>query len=146
MGSRSLPPAQKGEMLAQLHHDLIYIAQHSDDPAFTFAAAGSEKVGDVDAAILDVGGAVPWVRWYVDPKTGYVLREKYKTLGPAGTVDGETNLSDWRTVDGLTTPFQHENRQNGQTTSKSELKKLEINPPLDPGLFEKPAEKPGAQQ
>ena len=146
MGSRSLPPVQKTEMIAQLHHDLVYIAQHSADPAFTFAAAGSEKVGDVDAAILDVGGAVPWVRWYIDPKTGYVLREKYKTLGPAGPVDGETNLSDWRTVDGLTTPFQHENMQNGQTTSKSELKKLEINPPLDPGLFEKPAEKPGAQQ
>jgi hypothetical protein len=49
-------------MMAQLHHDLVYIAQHADDPTFTFTAAGSEKVGDVDAAILDIGGAIPWVR------------------------------------------------------------------------------------
>ena len=57
MGSRSMPPAQKNEMLSQLHHDLVYVAQHADDPTFTFTAAGTEKIGDVDAAILDIGGA-----------------------------------------------------------------------------------------
>src|SRR5579863_5056562 len=139
-GTRSMPPAQKNEMLSQLHHDLIYIAQHVDDPAFTFTAAGTEKIGDVDAAILDIGGAVPWVRWYIDPKTGYILREKYKALGQSGSFDGETNLSDWRTADGLTMPRQHENKQNGQQTSNAEFKKIEINPQLDPKLFEKPAE------
>ena len=81
MGTRSMPPEQKTEMLSQLHHDLVYIAQHADDPAFTFTAAGTEKIGDVDAAILDIGGAIPWVRWYVDPKTGHILREKYKADG-----------------------------------------------------------------
>ncbi len=74
MGTRSMPPAQKSEMLSQVHHDLVYVAQHADDPAFTFTAAGSEKIGDVDAAILDIGGAIPWVRWYVDPKTGHILQ------------------------------------------------------------------------
>jgi len=142
MGTRSMPPAQKNEMLSQLHHDLIYIAQHADDPAFTFAAAGTEKIGDIDAAILDIGGAVPWVRWYIDPKTGYILREKYKGMGQSGPFDGETNLSDWHTADGLTMPRQHENKQNGQQTSIAEFKKIEINPQLDPKLFEKPADKP----
>jgi zinc protease len=142
MGTRSMPPAQKNEMLSQLHHDLIYIAQHVDDPAFTFTAAGTEKIGDVDAAILDIGGAVPWVRWYIDPKTGYILREKYKGMGQSGPFDGETNLSDWRSADGLTMPRQHENKQNGQQTSIAEFKKIEINPQLDSKLFEKPTDKP----
>ncbi|HUA14129.1 MAG TPA: pitrilysin family protein [Verrucomicrobiae bacterium] len=140
MGSRSMGPEQKNEMFAQLHHDLVYVAQHAEDPAFTFTAAGSEKIGDVDAAVVDIGGAIPWVRWYVDPKTGYVLREKYKGLGREGPFEGETNLSDWRTADGLTLPYQHQNKQNGQATSSSEVKKIEINPQLDPKLFEKPAE------
>ena len=140
MGSRSMPPAQKTEMMAQLHHELVYVAQHADDPTFTFTAAGTEKIGDVDAAILDIGGAIPWVRWYVDPKTGYILREKYKGMGQSGPFDGETNFSDWRTADGLTLPYQHENKQNGQQTSTAEFKKIEINPQLDPKLFEKPAE------
>jgi len=140
MGTRSMPPAQKTEMLSQLHHDLVYVAQHADDPAFTFTAAGTEKIGDVDAAILDIGGAIPWVRWYIDPKTGHILREKYKAMGQSGPFDGETNLTDWRTADGLTMPRQHENKQNGQATSTAEFQKIEINPPVDPKLFAKPAE------
>ena len=145
MGTRSMPPAQKDEMLSQLHHDLVYVAQHADDPAFTFTAAGTEKIGDVDAAILDIGGAIPWVRWYIDPKTGYILREKYKAMGQSGPFDGETNLADWRTADGLTMPYKHQNKQDGQETSNAEFKKIELNPAVDPRLFDKPAEKTGAQ-
>jgi zinc protease len=146
MGSRTMPPEQNAEMLAQLHHDLVYVAQHADDPAFAFTAAGTEKIGDVDAAILDIGGAVPWVRWYVDPKTGYILREKYKGQGQSGPFDGETNLSDWRSADGLTMPHKHENKQNGKETSTAEFKKIELNPQIDPKLFEKPAETPAEKQ
>jgi len=145
MGTRSMPPAQKDEMLSQLHHDLVYVAQHVDDPAFTFTAAGTEKIGDVDAAILDIGGAIPWVRWYIDPKTGYILREKYKALGQSGSFDGETNLADWRTADGLTMPYKHQNKQDGQETSNAEFKKIELNPTVDPKLFAKPAEAPAGK-
>jgi zinc protease len=140
MGSRTMPAAQKMEMLSQLHHDLVYVAQHVDDPAFTFTAAGTEKIGQVDAAILDIGGAVPWVRWYIDPQSGYILREQYKGMGQAGQFEGETDLSDWRADDGLTMPRLHQNKQNGQQISMAEFKKIEINPPIDPKLFEKPAE------
>ena len=140
MGTRSMPPAQKSEMLSQLHHDLVYIAQHADDPAFTFTAAGTEKIGDTEVAILDIGGAVPWLRWYIDPKTGYVLREKYKGMAQSGPFEGESNLSDWRTSDGLTLPYTHQNKQNGQQTSTAELKKVELNPIVDPKIFSKPAE------
>jgi zinc protease len=140
MGTRSMPPAQKTEMMSQMHHDLVYIAQHADDPAFTFTAAGTEKIGDVDAAILDIGGPIPWVRWYIDTKSGHILREKYKAMGQSGPFDGETNLADWRTADGLTMPYKHQNKQNGQETSNAEFKKIELNPAIDPKLFQKPGE------
>ena len=146
MGTRSMPPAQTTEMLSQLHHDLVYVAQHADDPAFLFTAAGTEKIGDVDAAILDIGGAIPWLRWYIDPKTGYILREKYKAMGQSGPFDGETNLADWRTVDGLTMPYKHQNKQDGKETSNAEFKKIEINPTVDPKLFAKPAEASAEKQ
>lgn len=141
MGTRSMPPAQKDEMLSQIHHDLVYVAQHADDPAVTFNAAGTEKIGDVDAAIVDIGGSIPWLRWYVDPNTGHVLREKYKGVGRSGPFEGETNFSDWRTADGVTLPYKHENKQNGEEASLVEYKKIELNPPVDPKLFEKPVEK-----
>jgi zinc protease len=141
MGTRSAPPDQHTEMLTQIHHDLIYVAQHADDPAVTFAAAGREKIGDIDAAILDIGGSIPALRWYIDPKTGYVLRETYKGTGPQGPFDGETNLSEWRTGDGVTLPYVHKNKQNGQETSTVEYKRIDLNPTIDPKIFEKPAEK-----
>jgi zinc protease len=146
MGTRNMPPAQKTEMISQLHHDLVYVAQHADDPSFTFTAAGTEKIGDVDAAILDIGGAIPWLRWYIDPKTGYILREKYKAMGQSGPFDGESNLSDWRTVDGLTMPYKHQNKQDGKETSTAEFKKIELNPTLDSKLFSKPAEASAEKQ
>ena len=146
MGMRSMPPEQKNEMMAQLHHDLVYVAQHADDPAFSFSAAGTEKVGDVNAAIVDIGGAIPWLRWYVDPNTGHILMEKYKGLGQSGEFEGETDLADWRTADGLTMPYTHKNKQNGRDTSTAEYKKIEINPALDPKLFEKPAQAAGEKQ
>jgi zinc protease len=138
MGSRSMPPTQKTEMLSQLQHDLVYVAQHAGDPAFTFTAAGTEKIGDVDAAIVDIGGAIPWIRWYIDPKSGYVLREKYKAMGQSGTFEGETNLADWRPAGGVTMPYKHQNKQDGKETSNAEVKKIELNPQLDPKLFAKP--------
>ncbi len=146
MGTRSMPPAQKNEMISQLHHDLVYVAQHADDPTFTFTAAGTEQIGDVNAAIIDIGGAIPWVRWYIDPKTGYILREKYKAMGQSGPFDGESNLSEWRTADGLTMPYKHQNKQDGKETSTAEFKKIELNPALDPKLFSKPAEAPAEKQ
>ena len=146
MGSRSMPPAQKTEMLSQLQHDLVYVAQHADDPSFTFTAAGTEKVGDVDAAVLDIGGAIPWVRWYIDPKSGYILREKYKAMGQSGPFEGESDLADWRAADGITMPYKHQNKQDGKETSSAEVKKIEFNPQLDPKLFTKPAEPTSAQE
>jgi len=143
MGTRSMPPAQKTDMMAQLHHDLVYVAQHADDPSFSFSASGTEQIGDVSAAIVDIGGAIPWIRWYVDPKSGQVLREEYKGIGQKGEFEGETDLSDWRNADGVMLPYLHKNKQNGEQTSTAEYKQVEINPQLDPKLFEKPAEKSG---
>ena len=142
----NLSPEQQLVIYRVTQEGLSNVAQHADDPAFTFTAAGTEKIGDVDAAILDIGGAIPWVRWYIDPRTGYILREKYKAMGQSGPFDGETNLADWRTADGLTMPYKHQNKQDGKETSNAEFKKIELNPAVDPKLFAKPAEAPADKQ
>ena len=122
----------------QIHHDPVYLAQRVNDPAITFTASGTEKIGDVEAAVLDVGGAVPWIRWYLDPKSGRILREAYKGLGQTGSFQGETELGDWRTADGVTLPYLHRNKQNGKDSSIVQYTSIQINPSVDPKLFEKP--------
>jgi zinc protease len=139
---QEIPGPQAAEMLKQVKRNLIYLGQHADDPAFIFAASGTEKIGDVEAAILDLSGPDISVQLYVDPQSGRVLREKYQGMGRSGPSMQETDLSNWKTSDGITIPHLHTNKQNGEVTSTSEVQSLELNPPVDEKMFEKPAAQP----
>jgi hypothetical protein len=54
-------------------------------------------------------------------------------------------MDDWKPVGGLNLPLVRHNKQNGQDSSMAEYSALEINPAVDPNLFEKTVEKPAAQ-
>jgi len=42
-------------------------------------------------------------------------------------------------VDGVTLPYLQQNKQNGQDSSTVKYITVQINPPVDPKLFERPA-------
>jgi zinc protease len=134
------PPAQKTETLEQIKRDPIFIAAHWKDANVFFHAGGTEKVGDVDAQIVDVSAAGASIRWFVDPKTGHIVKETYKTLTQSGPAQGETAMENWKTVDGVTIPFLRKNKQNGQDSSSAEYTGIDFNPKVDPKMFEKPAQ------
>jgi hypothetical protein len=82
------------------------------------------------------------MRWFVDPQTGRILREIYPTIAQSGPVQGQTDLDDWQTSDGITLPRLRKNKQNGEDSSSVQVNKMEFNPSVDGKLFEKPEEKP----
>ena len=135
---RDFPPAQKTDTVLQVKRDLVCMAQHADDPAYSFTAGGTEKVGTVDTRIVDIAGPGLTVRWYVDPASGRILRETYQAMGQSGPFEGATNLSNWKTENGFTLPATHANQQNGKDSSVAEFTKTEFNPTIDPKLFQKP--------
>lgn len=139
-GTRPMPPAQKDETLEQIKRDPIFIAAHWKDPGVFFRAGGTEKVGDIESRIVDVNAAGAAIRWFVNPSDGHILKETYATLGSTGMVQGETDMEDWKTISGLTLPARRRNKQNGEQTSLVEYKNIEINPAVDPKLFDKPAD------
>ncbi len=140
---RDIPSSQRKESLDQIKRDLTFVAQHVDDPKFTFTAGGSEKIGDVEAKIVDVNADGTPIRWYVDPKTGRVLKETYSANGSSGPFQGETDLSDWKTFDGVMFPVKHLNKQNGKDTSVVTFTEVHFNPEVDPKLFDRPAASAG---
>jgi zinc protease len=144
-GMRDFPASQKAETLEQIKRDPIFIASHYKDPDVFFHATGTEKVGDIEARIVDVNAAGASIRWWVDPQTGHILKETYMTLSQGAPVQGETDLDSWKPVNGLNIPFVRHNKQGGQDSSTAEYTSIEINPTVDPKLFDKPAEKPEAQ-
>ncbi len=141
---QDMPEAQKKDSREQILRDLVYLAQHANDPAFTFTAAGTEKVGTVDAKIVDVAGPGTRVRWFIDPANGRLLRMTYEGLGQSGPFHGQTDFADWKTVDGLTLPYTRNNSQNGKESSIAVFTSIQPNPAVDDKLFARPSATPDA--
>lgn len=139
MGVRDMPASQKSETMEQIRRDPIYIAQHVNDPEFSFTFSGKSDSGDVDVAYVDVSGPGVSLRWLVSPQSGRVISERYKAMGESGPVDSETSFSDWKPVEGLNLPFHRDNKQAGQNSSSVQYTSIELNPNVDPKIFEKPA-------
>lgn len=135
---QDMPSSRKKETMEQIHRDLVYLAQHVGDPAFSFSAAGKDSSGPHELAMVDVSGPGVNMRWFVDPQSGKLVRETYKSMGPGGLVDSETAFSEWKEVDGLNLPFHRDNKQAGKDSSSTEFSKIEINPSVDAKIFEKP--------
>jgi hypothetical protein len=138
MGSHDLSGTQKEDGLKELKRHPIFVAQHAEDPKFIFAAGGSEQIGEVEAQILDVNADGVQVRWYVDPQTGRVLRTSAQALGMGGQAEGVIDYSGWKEVEGISLPFKLKITESGKDAGVVEIKEVQINPAVDPKLFEKP--------
>lgn len=136
---RDMPSSQRQESVQDEKREIIYVAQHVNDPKFQFAVTGKEKIGNVDAAILDVNADGSPVKWYVDPQSGRILRIVAERTGEQGPMTQTVDLSDWRDVDGVKLPFKRTITMNGEPSGTAEVQQVQFNPPVDPKLFEKPA-------
>jgi len=136
--TKDLPPEMGEELLRQIRRVPLLIAQHVDDPKLVVSASGTEKIGDVDARILDVTYAGASVRWFLDPTTYRILRTVHKSKGPQGEVTVSSDYSDYKIVDGIPVAFHLEVTTNGQKDQILALEECKINPGADAKLFEKP--------
>lgn len=141
MGVRPLPASQKEDSLNSLQRELWFIAQHADDPQYTFTAKGKENVDGVEAAVLEIHTGAQQLRWFVDPATGHIVRAEFQGNSAQGPAMQIIDLSDWKTVDGLSLPFHSEVTSNGAPAASVTITSVEVNPAVDPKMFEKPVEK-----
>jgi len=142
---QAFPERRKADLLEQIKRDPLFIASHWKDADVFFRAGGTEKIGEVETRIVDVNSEGVAIRWFVDPQSDHIVKETYATLSQTGPALGETYLDNWKPIAGLTLPLLRRNKQNGEDSSTAEYKNLEINPSVDPKLFEKPAENSPAQ-
>jgi zinc protease len=135
--TQELPAAMREENLKNQMRDSIWVAQHADDPAYVFQASGKEKVGAVEASVLDINANGAITRWYVDD-AGHVIKTVSKGTGRRGPVTRALEYSDFRTVDGLTLAFNRVVRENGSVAFTVEVKEIQVNPAVPAGAFDKP--------
>lgn len=136
--ARPLPASNRDDVMNQLRRDAWNVAQHADDAQYVFSAGGSEKIGEIQAAILDVHASGVQVRWYVDPKSGHILRAQFQANSPSGPATQVIDYSDWKAVDGVNLPFKAQVLTNGEVSATVTITGYEINPVVDPKVFVKP--------
>jgi hypothetical protein len=130
------PEAAQQETLNVIKMSSLYLAQHVNDPKYSFTISGSEKIGQVDSAVLEISGEGKQTRWNVDPVSGKLIRVTRMMVGASGAPAlTRFEYDDWRTVSGVSVPFKV--FQNG--VSNSEIKSYEINPEIPAGLFDQPS-------
>jgi zinc protease len=137
-GSQNMPPSEKQELLNELRRDPIFVAQHANDANFTFTAAGATKVDGIDARILDVSADGAEVRWFIDSRNGRILRASSQVTGMNGPAEQVLDYSDWKEFAGIHLACKAKVTRNGQDAGVTEVKEVQINPEVDPKLFQRP--------
>src|SRR5262249_24674982 len=140
MGTQELPGSAKEEISKEMRRSPIFLAQHASDPKLTASSGGKEKVGAVDADVLDMTYEGAETRWYIDPANGRVVRSSYTAMGQTGPSKRVADYSDFRTVAGVSFPFQHEVSVNGEKSQSMTVEEIQVNTNPDAALFEKPKE------
>jgi zinc protease len=137
MGTQDIPSSQRSAMDSEAKSDLLTVLRNAGNPAYTFAVTGTEKVGNVDAQVLAVNANGANFKWYVDPSTGRILRKV--STGRMG--EQVTEYQEWKTFNGLNMPVAFAVTTGGEPSGGGKLTIFEVNPTVDPKLFEKPPAK-----
>jgi outer membrane lipoprotein-sorting protein len=105
----------------------------------TVELVGTEKVGGKDAYHLKITTKSGLSQdYYVDAQTGLEMKTVANVQGPAGKQTVETELSDFKQVDGITLPHSIRQSINGNPVAQMTIEKVEFNAPLDDALFRMP--------
>jgi zinc protease len=138
MGPQDLPSSARASAMTDLKTDTLMILRNLDNPKYTFAIAGTEKVGDVNATILEVNADGASVKWFVDPATGRMLRRSRTSSGPMGGGETVTDYTEWKSFGGVMFPVASTTLRNGEKFMESKISNIEINPAVDAKAFVKP--------
>jgi outer membrane lipoprotein-sorting protein len=108
----------------------------------TVELVGTEEVGAVKAQKVKVtkkNGQVQY--FFLSPDTGLEIKTTTEVLQGGTTMTVETELSDYRSVDGIMLPHALKTSINGTPTASIVVEKIELNAPLEESLFSLPKPK-----
>lgn len=137
--SRPLPGSQKADLLKNVAKSPLLILQNRDESGYVFSSAGQATVNGRNVSVLDVDAKGVRVRWFVDPKTGYIVRSESSGTDMAGSpVTEVTDYSSFRKIEGLVQPFEAVVMQNGEQSAKVNISEIDVNPSVPADAFAKP--------
>lgn len=131
-GSQEMPASAKQDRLASIHRGPIYIAQHAANETVTLG----EKSDNGQA--IHISGEGTSVDYVIDPGTGRLVSSTFTAMGPQGPAKRTVEYSDWRPSGAIKLPYKAIVQEAGKQIGSQTVRSVEINPTIDPKLFEKP--------
>jgi len=131
---RDLPSEIHSAELTALKRDFINVLQHANDAKYTFTAGNREKLGDVEAIVVDVNADGARTRWWIGAD-GNLLQERFTEAKQTETT---IRYSAWKSFDGLMYPTKYEMLSGEDAGGNLTMSAMEVNAAVDPRLFEKP--------
>ena len=131
----AVPPADLETARELSEFGTMQIAQRAAD--YTITSAGTEQRESVTVEKLKISKEGKYILWDVDPQTGRILSSSQETA--KGNVARE--FSDYRLVQGIYVPFKVVTTQFGHTAEFA-ITEYELNPAVDPTLFQRPTQAP----
>lgn len=135
---RALPSAQAAQMMQDSEFDSVFVDYRNK--GVTIELVGVEKLGGKDVYHLKVSRRNgPLQHYFLDALTG--LEAKVSTEASQGgtTATVDTELSDYREVEGRMVPFKTRQLVNGQLAAEMTIDSVEFNVPMADTLFKMPA-------
>lgn len=111
----------------------------------TLEYVGTEDVGGAKAHKLKLtkkNGQTQYL--YLDSESGIDLKTTVQVPQGGTTMTVETEMSDYRPVEGIMMPHALKTSINGMATGSIVVEKIELNVPIDEAQFKMPAPKPPA--
>lgn len=132
---------QSGDELAETRRDAdFYHPLDMHNLYSTFKVTGTEDVGGHSAYVMEatpVEGGEP-DKLYFAADTGLLLRGITQHHSPDGVTSIQEDFGDYRTVDGITVPFQI-HQTNGEMDFSIRVDEMHHNVAIDDAKFAKPA-------
>jgi zinc protease len=137
MGTQDMPSSQRDSALADTKIDVVNVLKNASNPKYVFSAGAMEKIGDVNAQILDINADGTSSRWYVDPATGRILRTSRTSSGPQGGTL-VTDYLTWQKFGALNMATSTSTTRDGEPYTSQTVSNVEVNPTIEANAFVKP--------
>jgi zinc protease len=137
--TRDAPEQMTAEARSNLQRDVIRLLISAEDGSLrvrTLQDARNDQGRNTRTLELSSNTLSPIVL-SIDAETLRVTKEAF-AAGPGGQALVEESFSDYRAVDGVQVPFLAE-RHVGRITVKRRVLDIQLNRPLEPSLFKRPA-------
>ena len=127
MGVQDLPSSQREAQAREAKTDMVTVLKNIDNPKYVFTVTGG------DTLVIDADGAP--VKWIVDPASGKLL----KKIAQGRMGESTTEYTEWKNFGGLNVPTAFVVTTGTEQSASGKVNSFEVNPAVDPALFQKPA-------